>query len=269
MKRNRQIWIGGVALICFLISEASDAAKSTKFDAAMKAAGEKLTTQGGNDYVTQKLIQPLGQAVNGVLESCGKGDRELACDVVFYIRADGTVTNLMASTTPFGKCVLANFRLPERLPSPPGDLWPIGARVVYRPDKSKKIEDQPVQRTAESFGAFDKATAALTAKARATYPDAKKKFLGGLPPGYIFYVRVRLKDPDGKIEDVFAKVEGFDALIINTTIASDLGMVTTYKKGQAYKIKENDILDWTIERADGSEEGNLIGKYMDAHPEQR
>src|SRR5206468_4408197 len=170
-------------------------ASSGDLDKALKAAGEKLSTKVGNDYVVQKLVQPLGHAINGALEACGKGDSELACEVAFYIRADGSVTGLVASPTPFGQCVMANFHLPKDLTSPPADLWPIGAHVVYRPEKPNKITDQPVQRTADKLAAFDRATAPLTAKARATYLEAKKKFLARLPAGYIFYVRVRLKDP--------------------------------------------------------------------------
>jgi len=59
--------------------------------------------------------------------------------------------------------------------------------------------------------AYDRAIAPYVAKARASYPAAKKRFLTGLPPGYTFSVWIRLQQNDKKnrmlAEDVFVVVE--------------------------------------------------------------
>jgi hypothetical protein len=34
---------------------------------------------------------------------------------------------------------------------------------------------------------------------------------------------------------------------------------------QSITVPESEVLDWTIARPDGSEEGNFIGKYLDSH----
>jgi len=43
-------------------------------------------------------------------------------------------------------------------------------------------------------------------KARETLPEAKKRYLSGLPKGEHFFVTTRLRGPDGKYEQVFVKV---------------------------------------------------------------
>src|SRR6202011_4383518 len=55
---------------------------------------------------------------------------------------------------------------------------------------------------------YDQAIAPYVAKARATYPAAKKRFLAGLPRNYTFFVWTRLYQSLGKgkgarAEDVF------------------------------------------------------------------
>jgi hypothetical protein len=40
--------------------------------------------------------------------------------------------------------------------------------------------------------------------------------------------------------------------------------VQGFHKGQHITVKESEILDWCISNPDGSEDGNLIGKYIDS-----
>jgi len=129
-------------------------------------------------------------------------------------------------------------------------------------------KDQPAGYTThEQVTAMDRAIAPYVAKARATYPDAKKRYLAGLPPGNIFFVTVRLHDKNGVFEQVFIAVRSIKADLITGTIASDLEAVKEFKKGQEYSCKEADILDWLISKPDGSEEGNYVGKFLDTyHP---
>ena len=36
-----------------------------------------------------------------------------------------------------------------------------------------------------------------------------------------------------------------------------------YKAGDSYTLSERDIVDWVIVRPDGSEEGNVVGKFVE------
>jgi len=100
------------------------------------------------------------------------------------------------------------------------------------------------------------------AKARATYPAAKARFLAGLPPGYSFSVRVRPQGfewPTRRLLLTVNKISG-------EKITGRLGTVTllrNYKTGQTISVKESEIDNWVIVRPDGTEEGNYVGKFLD------
>jgi hypothetical protein len=46
-------------------------------------------------------------------------------------------------------------------------------------------------------------------------------------------------------------------------IANDLLGVKAYKRGDLYFLQEEEITDWLITLPDGSEEGNVVGKFLD------
>src|SRR2546430_16223407 len=54
----------------------------------------------------------------------------------------------------------------------------------------------------EQLLAYRRAVAPYVAKARATYPSAKRRFLAGLPPGHTFSVMVRLQAIDHAKKEV-------------------------------------------------------------------
>jgi len=103
-----------------------------------------------------------------------------------------------------------------------------------------------------------------TKKARATYADAKARYLSGLPAGENFFVTHILRDEAGKFEQVFILVQEIEDGTITGKIASDILAVQGYRGGQTVQLREADIVDWTISKADGSEEGNFVGKYLDS-----
>jgi hypothetical protein len=104
--------------------------------------------------------------------------------------------------------------------------------------------------------------AALEAESKKTYPDAKTRYLKGLPAGEHFFVTTMLTIP-GRQESVFISVTGIKDGKVSGTIASDILQVSGYKAGDAYELLESAISDWLIAKADGSEEGNIVGKYLD------
>lgn len=99
---------------------------------------------------------------------------------------------------------------------------------------------------------------------RASYPDARDKFLGGLPDGYQFSVRMAVFDSHGRSENVFVLVDSIDAGMIHGVISSDLSLVSEYALGDVVVLPEEDLRDWTIVAPDGSEEeGNFVGRFLD------
>jgi len=120
-------------------------------------------------------------------------------------------------------------------------------------DKPTKMRGTPEQ---------EAKIASLEAEAKTTYPGAKARYLKGLPPGEHFFVTTMLTSP-GRQESVFISVTRITDGKVSGTIASDILQVSGYKAGDAYELPESAISDWLIAKADGSEEGNVVGKYLD------
>jgi hypothetical protein len=142
--------------------------------------------------------------------------------------------------------------------SAPADLPPKSALAPNAP------HDQPVdakgQAKAEEYRA---AIAPYVEKGRKTYPDAKKRFLAGLPAGHNFFVVTTLRDGSGTSEQVFIAVAGIKDDRITGRIASDIIGVKGFKDGDPYSFPESEVVDWLITHPDGSEEGNVVGKFLD------
>jgi uncharacterized protein DUF2314 len=100
-------------------------------------------------------------------------------------------------------------------------------------------------------------------KARSTYPEAKARYLAGLPSGSTFFATVQLHDAEGKMEQVFVQVDKIEAGQISGLIWNDITRVKGFAKGQRYTFPEAEIVDWTIYNPDGTEEGNVVGNFLD------
>lgn len=107
--------------------------------------------------------------------------------------------------------------------------------------------------------------APYVAQARASYPPAKARYLAGLPKDQNFFVTVALTDNFGHEEMVFIFVRRIAGSDVSGVLASDILSVKGYAKGQAITVPETRILDWLISKPDGSEEGNVVGRYLDTH----
>lgn len=127
--------------------------------------------------------------------------------------------------------------------------------------------DQPVAIVGTENGkqlkAFDDAIAPAVKQARKTLPQAKKRFLQGLKPDEAFFLTTRIYDADGKFEQVFVRVTKWENNRVVGTIANELGTVKQYQVNQSIEFPEKAILDWTVAKPDGSEEGNYVGKFID------
>ena len=126
-------------------------------------------------------------------------------------------------------------------------------------------KDQPQEVTDQQLARLEKAIAPYVASARQTYPAARSKFLGGLPLGEHFFVVARIFDSAGRWEQVFIRVQTIQDGVITGVISSDVTLVTRYKPGQTYTLRESELVDWVITKRGGTEEGNVVGKFMDTY----
>ena len=116
-----------------------------------------------------------------------------------------------------------------------------------------------------ALAALDHRIAPAVKQARAILPQAKRRFLKGLPDGQGSYVTTRVADPDGRFEQVFVRVKQWQGSQIQGFITSQSNVVESFQKNQLVTFSESAVLDWTISRPDGSEEGNYVGKLIDAN----
>ena len=138
----------------------------------------------------------------------------------------------------------------------PGKLSPLAPNAP---------KDQPQPIKSEELKKFDEAIKPHVEKARKTYSDARDRFLAGLPPKHVFYVTVRLVDPAGRWEQVFIEVKEIKDGLIKGLIANEIQTVSGYKHGDTYSLPESDLLDWTVSKPDGTEDGNFVGKFLDTY----
>jgi serine protease inhibitor ecotin len=143
------------------------------------------------------------------------------------------------------------------------------ATVICVSAQTRDYPKTPPDKPARAQGAqqatdIGRAIVPYIAKARKTYPAAKKRFLAGLPPKYLFSLTTKLWDRSHtKFEVVFVVADQ----IKNDTVAGHLATHTKqpvgYDYGDRISFPESEIMDWTIVHPEGTEEGNVVGKFLD------
>ncbi|MBI4638591.1 MAG: hypothetical protein HY727_19815 [Candidatus Rokubacteria bacterium] len=137
----------------------------------------------------------------------------------------------------------------------------IGVAVSYGQERPK---DQPVEAQGSAeVREYRAAIAPYVEEARRSYPNARKRYLSGLPPGHTFFVVTKLRDRKGTEEQVFVVVTSIRHGRISGQIASEILGVSGYRKGDTHSFSEGELMDWVITRPDGTEEGNVVGKFLD------
>lgn len=141
-------------------------------------------------------------------------------------------------------------------------------KLGYKPPTYEKAApDKPIQVESDQSQKLEQAIAPLVKQARDTLLSVKNRFLVGLPPGDYLLLTIRLYDPDKKMEQVFAKVQSWNDTKITGQIGSKIEVLKSYKLGDLVSFNEGDVFDWTIMKRDGTDEGNLIGKFLsNYHP---
>lgn len=130
-------------------------------------------------------------------------------------------------------------------------------------------QDKPINaESSDEVKRLEEAIKPYIEKAKKTYPDARKRFLAGLPPKHAFFITTRLHDSQGHFEQVFIAVKEIKEGVIKGVIASEVRLVSGFKYGNSYSFPESELIDWTIAKPDGTEEGNFVGKFLDTYQVQ-
>ena len=145
-------------------------------------------------------------------------------------------------------------------------LTMITARAQTR-DYAKTPKDKPVHMEgAQQQAEVDRAIAPYVAQARKTYPAAKKRFEAGLPPKYLFSLTTKLWDRSHtKSEVVFVVAEKIKSGTVTGHLATHTKQPIGYNWGDRVSFPESKVMDWTIVHPDGTEEGNVVGKFLDTY----
>ena len=125
--------------------------------------------------------------------------------------------------------------------------------------------DKPVGAESAAVAHLDSAMQPYIAKARATYPAAKARYLAGLPAGQSFFLTTRVTDATGRWEQVFIAVDSIRGATVFGRIWSQVAIVQGYRLRQPYSFPESQLIDWLITKPDGTEEGNFVGKFLDTY----
>jgi hypothetical protein len=145
-------------------------------------------------------------------------------------------------------------------------LSPVAARAQDPRLAPNAPEDRPVNAaTREQWDRLNRAIQPYVDSARATYPAARARFLAGLPAKDAFFTTTRLHDAAGREEQVFVAVDRIENGRIYGRIYSQILVVQGFRWGQAYDFPESELVDWLIAHPDGTEEGNVVGKFMDSY----
>jgi hypothetical protein len=127
-------------------------------------------------------------------------------------------------------------------------------------------QDRPVSAAYQcQLRAMLKAMEPFVAQARTTYPAARARFVAGLPPRHTMFVTTRLTDSLGRFEQVFVAVDSIRGHVIAGRIWSDVRTVSGYHYRQPYSFADSLLVDWMVARPDGTEEGNVVGNFLDTY----
>jgi hypothetical protein len=103
----------------------------------------------------------------------------------------------------------------------------------------------------------------LIAEATSKLDAVRSRFIAGLPTGHHLFVTTILRSGDAA-EQVFVAVRDWSNLDMVEGLLASPPHSVKYRAGDVLQIPRTEVIDWTIARPDGSEEGNLLGKYLDS-----
>src|SRR5688572_4773101 len=101
--------------------------------------------------------------------------------------------------------------------------------------------------------------------ARQAWPNARGRFLTGLPLANELVVTTMTEDNLGHSAFVFVKVDRLVDGVIHGHVWQNLATPSDWRRGDLFAFPEKDLLDWRIVRPDGTIEGNFLGKFLGRH----
>jgi hypothetical protein len=104
----------------------------------------------------------------------------------------------------------------------------------------------------EQLRRIQAAIAPYVAQPRATYPQAKARYLAKLPPQESFFVSAKLHDELGRQKMVFLAVDSLARDSIYGRIWNQVNVIRQYRAGDPYAVREAELLDRLISKPDGS-----------------
>ena len=96
-----------------------------------------------------------------------------------------------------------------------------------------------------------------------TLPQAKKRFLAGLANGDQFLLSVRVVDTDTSFRQATARVLGWHGNTVQALLLPTAANSVGPTEPTPVSFPETAVLNWTLLRASGREEGNYVGRYTD------
>ena len=123
------------------------------------------------------------------------------------------------------------------------------------PDISKSV-------TPEQLRSLDRALTSSMERAQKTFPGVEARFTAGPAKGQSLFVTARLYDECGKSELAFISVTGIQGGIVEGRIWSHPKVATFYRFRDRYAFPREQLVDWLIAYPDGTEEGNIVGKFI-------
>ena len=123
-------------------------------------------------------------------------------------------------------------------------------------------EDQLFGMTPE----MSKLIAPYIEKAKATFPAVKKKYIAGdyVREKRVLDVQINLVDKDGTKEMVFVFVTQCLGDRFQGIVTNEIQLLKEYKKGDEVSFTQDQIRNWVVVDSLGNEEGNFVGKAIEA-----
>ena len=141
---------------------------------------------------------------------------------------------------------------------------PLAAQDPYATPNGRRDQPLTASNGSDAIRMFF-AMEPYVAHARASWPDARRRFVAGLPDQYDFFVTTRLRDAQGHIEQAFVAVDSIAGGRVYGRIWSPILVVDGYRLGQRHDFPEDDLIDWMIAHPDGTAEGNVVGRFLQTY----
>lgn len=108
-------------------------------------------------------------------------------------------------------------------------------------------------------------------KAKASFPAVKQKYIAGdyVRENRSMYVQIALTGKDGTKEMAFIRVIWCAGTKFQGILANEMYFVKEYTNGDTLSFGENQVVNWVVADAEGREEGNYVGKAIDAYISQK